>query len=125
MEKIELRASFSDKRGEIIDLMENAAIDAVTILTFKKNAVRANHYHKKTTQWNYLISGKILIRTQKPGEEVKEMVMNPGGFVVTPPNESHALKALEDSKLLVLTKGPRMGKEYESDTFRLKVPLIK
>ena len=125
MEKIELKASFSDKRGEIIDLMENAAIDAVTILTFKKNAVRANHYHKKTTQWNYLISGKILIRTKKPGEEVKEMVMNPGDFFVTPPNESHALKALEDSKLLVLTKGPRMGKEYESDTFRLNAPLIK
>ena len=34
------------------------------------------------------------------------------------------IKALKDTKLLVLTKGPRGGKEYESDTFRLENPLI-
>jgi hypothetical protein len=31
---------------------------------------------------------------------------------------------MENSEVMVFTKGPRGGKEYESDTFRLGVPLV-
>jgi hypothetical protein len=34
--------------------------------------------------------------------------------------EHHALVGLTKCEVLVLTKGPRGGKEYESDTFRIK-----
>jgi len=125
MEKIDITPSFSDERGKIIDLLEKESVGAITLITFTKGAVRANHYHKETTQWNYLISGKILMRTQKEGEDYEEVVMNPGDFIVSYPNEVHALKGLDDSSLMVFTKGPRGGKEYESDTFRLEKPLIK
>ena len=37
--------------------------------------------------------------------------------------EAHALHALEDSVLLILTRGPRGGEDYESDTYRLDKPL--
>lgn len=125
MNKIELPISFQDDRGQIIDMIENEEINAVTLITFSKDAVRANHYHNYTTQWNYVISGKIKIATQMPRGEVVENVMEKGDFIATVPTEKHALKALEDSVLLVLTKGPRGGKEYESDTFRLEEPLLK
>ena len=125
MEKINLGISFKDARGHIIDLIENETFDAITLITFKKGAVRANHYHKETTQWNYLISGKILLVTQIPGKEVVETTMEKGDFIATYPSERHALKGLEDSELIVITKGPRGGKEYETDTFRLKNPLIR
>jgi quercetin dioxygenase-like cupin family protein len=49
--------------------------------------------------------------------------MNPGDFTVTKPHVRHALVGLDDAELLVFTSGPRGGKEYESDTFRLDVPL--
>lgn len=52
-----------------------------------------------------------------------ETVMEPGDFVVTDPLVRHALVGLDESVLLVFTRGPRGGKEYESDTFRLEVPL--
>jgi len=117
--------SFQDDRGEIIDMIENENINAVTLITFKKGAIRANHFHKETTQWNYVISGKINIATQMPDEKIVETIMNVGDFVETVPNEKHSLKAFEDSTLLVLTKGPRGGKEYETDTFRLDIPLLK
>lgn len=125
MEKTKLNVTFSDERGYIIDLIENAAINSITLITFKKDAVRANHYHKATTQWNYLISGKIMLRTQKHGEKIIDTIMNKGDLTATVVNEHHALLALEDSELLVFTQGPRGGKEYESDTFRLELPLIK
>jgi quercetin dioxygenase-like cupin family protein len=50
--------------------------------------------------------------------------MCPGDLVATGPNERHALQGIEESTLMVFTRGPRGGKEYESDTFRLEVPLI-
>lgn len=124
MNKINLPISFQDDRGEIIDMIENEEINAVTLITFTKDAVRANHYHNATTQWNYVISGKIKIATQMPDSEVIESIMEKGDFIATVPTEKHALKAMEDSVLLVLTKGPRGGKEYESDTFRLETPLL-
>lgn len=121
---IKAKPSFTDARGDIVDLLENENINAVTVITFKKGAVRANHFHKQTTQWNYVMSGRIRLVTQMPGESVREVVMGVGDFVATGPNERHALQALENSTLMVFTKGPRGGKEYESDTFRLEVPLI-
>ena len=125
MKKIDLEVSFEDARGKITDIMEHGDIDAVTLITFTEGAVRANHYHKETTQWNYVLSGKIKLATQiVESSEVEEVIMNPGDFVAALPNEAHALKALEESTLLVLTKGPRGGKEYESDTFRLETPLL-
>ena len=45
-------------------------------------------------------------------------------LVVTSPNEQHAIKAVKYSEYLVFTQGPRGGKEYENDTFRLKKKLI-
>ena len=123
MKKIPVPVSFKDDRGEIIDLLENENINAVTIVTFKKGAVRGNHYHKQTIQWNYLMSGKVKLLSQVPGAQVEETVLNPGDFVATVENVRHALIGMEDSSLMVFTKGPRGGKEYERDTFRLDTPL--
>lgn len=125
MKKINIPVSFQDKRGKIIDLIENESINAVTLITFTKGAVRANHFHKQTIQWNYVLSGKIKLVSQLPGKGAIESIMQPGDFIATMQDEKHALQALENSNLLVLTKGPRGGKEYESDTFRLDTPLIK
>ena len=38
--------------------------------------------------------------------------------------ELENVEGIEDSELLVLTRGPRSGMNYEKDTFRLKNPLI-
>jgi quercetin dioxygenase-like cupin family protein len=119
-----LKIDFEDSRGQIQDLIQDQNINAITKITFVKGAIRGNHFHKKTIQWNYLISGKILLVTQCNGENKNEIILNPGDLVSTAINESHAIKALEESVLLVFTEGPRGGKEYESDTYKLDEPLI-
>ncbi len=124
MDVISIKTAFSDARGEIIDLLENENVNAVTIVTFRKGAVRGNHYHNHTTQWNYVVSGRIRLVCQIPGQQKREMELRPGDFVATVPEERHALQGLEDSTVMVFTKGPRGGKEYESDTYRLEMPLI-
>ena len=123
MEKIFLKPAHTDERGVITDLLHDETINAVTIISFTQGAVRANHYHKETYQWNYVLSGTIKIVTQLHQQAKVETILKTGDFVVTMPNESHALTALEASELLVLTKGPRGGDNYEHDTFRLDNPL--
>ena len=51
--------------------------------------------------------------------------MKKGDFFVDEPDERHAFKALEPTEIVVFTKGPRGGKEYETDTYRDEEPLIK
>ena len=125
MKKIKIKINHKDSRGVIIDLLEKKKINAITYISQKKGKIRGNHFHKKTIQWNYLIKGKIKIVTKKRNRGVQEMILSRGDLVVTSSNESHAIKAIEYSEYLVFTQGPRGGKEYEKDTFRLSKPLIK
>ena len=125
MKKIKIKINHRDARGVIIDLLEKKKINAITYITQKKGKIRGNHFHKKTIQWNYLIKGKIKVVTKKGNKGMQEMILSRGDLVVTSLNESHAIKAIEYSEYLVFTQGPRGGKEYEKDTFRLSKPLIK
>ena len=50
MEKIKIKVSHQDKRGLITDLLEKQNINAITLITQKKNTIRGNHFHKKTIQ---------------------------------------------------------------------------
>jgi len=125
MEKIKIKPSFVDARGGITDLISDSEINSVTIITFSQDAVRGNHYHERTIQWNYIISGEILLVTQFPGGSRHETILKKGDMVVTQVRESHALKAITESEVLIITKGPRAGTKYEQDTFRLEVPLIE
>ncbi len=124
MKKIVTPINHSDERGIIIDLVENQNINAITFISFKKGAVRANHYHKKTSQWNYITKGQIKLVTQFGEGTINEKILQKGDLVMTLPMEKHALVGMEDSEMLVFTEGPRGGKEYESDTFRLEKQLI-
>ena len=125
MRKIKNRIIHKDERGLIIDLLERKKINAITYITQKKGKVRGNHFHKKTIQWNYLIKGKIELVAKKRNSKPKKIILLKGDLVETSKNEAHATKALKDSEFLVFTQGPRSGKEYEKDTFRLLKPLIK
>ena len=123
---------FEDHIGIILDILQGESVDAITYISFKNRAVRANHYHKDTTQWNYVLSGKLKYCNKVIDKElleesltkVDEETLYPGDFCVSKPWEAHAFQGIEDSEMLVLTKGPRSGMDYEKDTFRLKKPLI-
>jgi quercetin dioxygenase-like cupin family protein len=117
--------AFQDQRGEIIDVLKEGHVEYVTIIHSRKDSVRANHYHKETYQHLYVLKGKLRVVSQMPGEEPTEAILVANDLILNVPYERHAFEALEDSSFLVLTRGPRGGENYESDTFRLDVPLIK
>lgn len=124
MKVYKTKISHKDERGEIIDLLEKENVNAITYITFNKGSVRGNHYHKRTVQWCYVIRGVLMVRSQKNNEKVKEIIMKEGSFFVDEPKEAHAFKAFQKTEIMVFTRGPRGGKEYETDTYRLVEPLI-
>ena len=77
----------------------------------------------KTTQWNYVHSGEIEFIV-KINDSITRGVLQEGELLRIDPNEIHAMKATADSIIYVFTLGPRGGKEYESDTYRIKVGLL-
>ncbi len=122
--KIEHRKSaFRDGRGVITDILDGVPVECVTIITSKKGAVRGNHYHKKTTQYAYILKGKFRLCTQRARGKVQARVVKQGDLVVNPPNERHAFVALEDSLMIACAHGPRAGRSFEGDTYRLEVPI--
>lgn len=126
LKKKRLNANYTDKRGQIIDIVQDEKINSTTIITFKKGAVRGNHFHKKTTQWNYVLDGEVMYYSQIPGKKIDAIKISAGDLTISYPFQRHAFKALKKSRVLVLTKGPRAGKNYEIDTYRLdENPLIK
>jgi quercetin dioxygenase-like cupin family protein len=114
-----------DDRGSITDLLVKEPIEYVTIITSRQGAVRGHHYHRETFQWVYVIEGSLKLLTQEPDGPVQSRVVGRGEVVATPPNERHAMIALEDTSFMVFTRGPRGGEDYEKDTFRLATPLAE
>lgn len=113
--------TFKDERGIIEDLKVGKDW-SVTYISFKKGAVRGNHYHKETRQVDYLLKGSLKV-AYKDMLSIREPVvgtLSSVGYGITfPINTAHAYEALEDSEIMSMCFGKRIGENYEEDTFRL------
>jgi quercetin dioxygenase-like cupin family protein len=114
-----LKVAFRDDRGDITDILQHVPVDSVALITCNKGAIRANHYHKDSIQYSFLLSGEMIAYTQMPNMSVESCTLHEGDMLESPPMESHALHAVKDSVLIIVTRGPRGGGKYEDDTFRV------
>lgn len=114
-----IEPAFVDARGSITDILTGETIDGVTIITTHGGAVRGNHYHAETVQWLYILHGRMRITMEVPGAGRRSVILDQGDLLGQAPGERHAMRALEETTFVVLTRGPRGGRDYESDTFRL------
>ena len=117
------KINHKDARGTISDILDNIPVNAVTIITSKKGVSRGNHFHKKTIQYTYIISGRVKYLSRKGNGKVKSAILRAGGLAISPAGEAHTVVALADTVFLSISSGPRHGLNYEADTYRLPVPL--
>lgn len=119
-----IKSSFEDERGSISDILLGEKIEHVGIINSKANALRGSHYHKISTQYNYILKGKIEL-TIKAANDInankQKIILNEGDYVKIPPNIVHALKAITDSTFLVFNSEARIGNNYEEDTYRVNL----
>ena len=119
-----IKTNFQDNRGIITDIIVEERINYVTVITNLKDAVRGNHYHKETIQFLYVLNGSILVASKFEGKKMQKRILREGHLLLNEANEGHAIKSIEDSTLLILTRGLRGGKNYEADTYKLDKPLL-
>ena len=112
---------FEDARGVIQDLL--GPVDAVTEIYTRAGAVRGNHYHAATTQFTYVCWGELRAAWVED-DGVHEKTYGPGSLITEHAGIPHAWKAETDCMVLVMTKGPRSGEAYETDTTRLERPIL-
>lgn len=115
-----IKPAFADHRGTIADILEGEHVSHVTAITSVAGAVRGNHYHEKTSQYVYVLGGRMRYRWRTAAGELGEVVLTPGDLILSPPQEHHSMRALEHTQFLAMTIGPRGGREFENDTFRLE-----
>ena len=128
--KKHLEINHNDERGSIRDIFVSNPKDHCSIITFSHDAVRANHFHKKSTQYTFVIDGEILMATclvdqnGEPIGELNQVVLVPGDLVTHPPYHAHAFRAIKASTILAFADGLRGGSEYEADVFRIEESLL-
>ncbi len=126
-----LKINFKDKRGIILDIFTKNPKDHCTLVSFNKNTVRGNHYHKKSIQYSFILEGSLTMCTCKVNKsgkfigKIKKKIVKKFDLIKHDAYVSHAFKSLNKSKILAFADGVRGGKSYEKDTYRLVEKLIK
>lgn len=116
---------FTDQRGEMSYIIDGEAqINSILLITSKKGAIRANHYHKKDSHHAYMLSGKMEYTwydLKSKNKRKKTIIVKAGNLVYTPPMIAHAMRFLENSSFLALGAKQRGEGKYEEDLVRVKV----
>jgi dTDP-4-dehydrorhamnose 3,5-epimerase-like enzyme len=125
LKKIKVKSAYKDNRGHIFDVWMEP-VHHIGIVTFVKGAVRGRHYHKLSSQNNYLIKGKLRLVAKNLNikNSVRQtLIVNEGEMVSVPSNWYHEFTALAPSHLLFSTSGSRKhgSKDYEKDNYRIEI----
>jgi quercetin dioxygenase-like cupin family protein len=116
----DLEKPFEDVRGVIQPLVDEN-LGGCALITSKKGARRANHYHKSDWHYCYLLSGQLeyLYRPVGSNDAPKKVVVEPGQLFYSPPMVEHVMHFTEDSTFIVLSGKPRQHEDYEDDVVRV------
>lgn len=121
--------AFEDGRGTIVNVLAESLVH-VAVITSKSGAVRANHWHPRDRQHQFVVSGRLRA-VSAPVDEAgrrtgpsRELIVEAGALLYTPPLVGHAYEFLSDAVLVNLNTVDRRPEEYEAETRPLVEPLI-
>ena len=107
-----------DSRGYITNIADGLLGD-VALISSKRGAIRANHYHKTDWHLTYLIKGRFVYEWLNDGEEsTNEVEVKPGEMIFTPAMCRHTMRFTKNSLMLAVARNSRTQDAYEADTIR-------
>ncbi len=121
------------RRLVIQDIWEAARIfegplNYVSYLEFPGNGkILGNHYHERTTEYIYLIKGKIKLHIRKNGNhdhQVNKELLETGHLLCIPPGWSHAYETIENGTLIEFCQidGDPTIKDVIADIIAVQTP---
>lgn len=110
---------FVDGRGAITDIL-NEPLGHIGLITSAKNSIRGNHHHKKSIQYNFILSGKfeVLVANYKSPKKTEKIILKIGDLITIQPKIVHTFKALETGSFLDMISQSRAGNKYEEDVVK-------
>ena len=118
-----IKPVFLDKRGGITDLL-NRKISHVGLISSRKGAIRGSHFHLKSFQFTYILSGAFEVLTAPvrfPGRVSRHLVKT-GELISIAPRTIHRFKALKKAVMVDMISESRGRNGYERDVVR--VPFV-
>ena len=91
-----------NKKGKLSELFKGN-FKQCNFLEMKKGTMWGGHYHKKTTEYFYVISGKIRLETKlMDGSKITTRLYKSGDSFVVDPLVVHILNVIQDTKCVAL-----------------------
>ena len=104
---------FTDDRGTLTQLV-HTGYTQINVVTSKAGTLRGNHYHKRSTEAFYVISGTIEVTLHRENEDEKA-IFQCGDFFQIAPNTVHSMFYPEDTVLVGLYDIPIELEKGEKD----------
>ena len=122
---------FADERGEIYDIFTREPKDHCSLITFNKDSVRGDHFHKKSIQSAFILDGifkiydaKVDVNGKFDKKNIRIYEVKKNCYITHNAYEAHTYTCLSKTgSIIVFTTGIRGGRFYEDDTYRLKKEL--
>src|SRR3989338_7166785 len=96
MKKITLTPVFKDERGSIDTIFAGIPWKEINKFTSEKDAVRGNHYHKKTQELIFILYGKVEVNVRNvKTKETETLVIGKDEGVIIEPYDLHTITILE------------------------------
>ena len=115
----------SDQRGKFMEIINEAQHwKQMNHVITAKDAIRGNHYHKKTHELFYILTGKVHLHCQDLRTNmIQEKDFAAGEGFMVEPYEYHTVHALTDVEWIVL-----LSENYnpaDSDIHKLDTAVLK
>ena len=116
-----------DDRGLLAKIFDYVAlkgknIQDIYVTSTPPGQNRADHYHKKTTEWFCAIKGKGIMkfRSIDSDEEFElEVDAEDMSLIEVPPKINHQVLAIGDEELILMAFGNQPYKKDDTDTYSL------
>ena len=107
--------TFADNRGTLTQLV-HTGYTQINVVTSEAGTLRGSHYHKRSTEAFYVISGTVDVTLRRENKEEKVTFQSCDFFQIEPCT-AHSMFYPEDTVLVVLYDMPVELENGEKDIF--------
>ena len=105
-----------DNRGSLTQLIHNG-FEQINVLDSKKGVERGSHFHKRSIEAFYIISGSVKVTLISKDKEKDEVIFIKGDFFEIYPNVLHNMLFLEDCLMVQMYDKPVENADGTKDIF--------
>ena len=106
---------FSDERGALVQLVHQGYTQ-INVLTTKAGVLRGGHYHKRSTEAFFVVSGRVTVDFSRDGARQSE-TFAAGEFFRILPYVSHAMHFAEDTVMVAMYDIPVENDDGSKDIY--------